>query len=94
MFRVVNVLKATVVVHDYDHSVQNIMSSVLAEKLAEIEPERLAPERRARLNSTLEAQVRAETAEIGVETKWIRFTAFVLNPKTIRLLTETAPFNV
>ena len=33
MFRVVDIMKASVVVHDYDHAMQNIMSSVLAENI-------------------------------------------------------------
>ena len=89
MIRVVDVHKAVLVVHDASSTMAGLLSAVLAEKLAEVEPERFSPERRGRLNSSLAQWVETEAAEFGVEVKWIRFTSFVLNPKTIRLLTES-----
>jgi regulator of protease activity HflC (stomatin/prohibitin superfamily) len=91
-FRVVDIRKAFTVVHDDEHSMLNLLTSVLAEKLAEVEPERFAPDKRGRLNTSLQTWVSQEAAEFGLEVKWVRFTTFVLNPKTFRLLNESAPF--
>ena len=92
LFRVVDLRKAMVVVHDDEHSMLNLLTSVLAERLAEVETERFAPDKRGRLNTSLQTWVAQEAAEFGLEVKWVRFTTFVLNPKTFRLLQESAPF--
>ena len=86
--RVVNAQKAMIDIHDHENGMHVILSSVLAERLAEIDPERLAPDKRARLNTDLRKWVEQEAAEFGVEVKWVRFTSFVVNPRTYRLLAE------
>ena len=92
LFRVVELKKSMVVIHDDEHGMLNLLTSVLAERLAEGDPERFAPEKRGRLNTSLQQAVEREAAEFGLEVKWVRFSTFVLNPKTFRLLSESAPF--
>ena len=87
--RVVDVEKSAVVVHDYETAMTSLLSSVLTERLAEVEPDRLAPDKRGRLNTSLTAWVEREAAEFGVEVKWVRFTSFVVAPRVYRLLTES-----
>jgi regulator of protease activity HflC (stomatin/prohibitin superfamily) len=92
MFRVVDLWKAMVVVHDDEHAFLNMVTSVLSEKLAEVEVERFAPDKRGRLNSSLQGWVKQEAEEFGLEVRWVRFTAFIVNPKAFRLLSESAPY--
>lgn len=75
-------------IDDIQTSSQEILSSVLADKLAEVDAERLSHDRRGRLFASLRAAVAAEAALHGVEITNVRFTSFVLNPKTIRLLID------
>jgi regulator of protease activity HflC (stomatin/prohibitin superfamily) len=86
--RVTSVADALNAVDDYRETVQELIGSVLAEKLAEVDAERLAPERRTRLLGTLERALAKEAGEFGIEVTKLRFTSFVLNARTYRLLTE------
>lgn len=87
-FRVIDARKALMEVHDYDRSVTELAGSLIAESLAEMDPARLAPERRRGLVKTIVADVRDEAAAFGVEIQKVRFSSFVLNPRTYRLLME------
>lgn len=91
MFRVRDLRKSMVVVHDDEHAMLSLLISALAEKLAEVDPDRFLPDRRGRLYSSLQSLVTEEAAEFGLEVKWVRFTTFILDPKTYRLLAESAP---
>jgi hypothetical protein len=64
---------------------------VLAEKIADVAAERLEPQGRRRLIGDLTRWVNEETIVYGVEVTLVRFTTFVLNPKTFRLLQESGP---
>lgn len=92
MAYVTDASKAVLAVHDHDRGTHAILAGVFAEKLSNVDPDRLLPEGRGRLNGSLKVWVDAELAEIGVATKWVRFTTFVLHPKTIRLLGENTAF--
>ncbi len=86
--RISNLQKALLLVHDYERSTEEMVGSLLAEKLAEIEPERLLPDRRSRLVNSLVGWVQDEAAAFGVEVSRIRFSSFVLNARTVRLLVD------
>lgn len=88
-YRVVDVAKALNDVDSYEETTQELAASILAAQLAEVEPERLLPERRARLTTSALGWVQAEAAVYGVEIEKVRFTTFVLGAKTFRLLTDT-----
>jgi regulator of protease activity HflC (stomatin/prohibitin superfamily) len=89
--RVVDINRALNGVDQYQESTQELLQSVLAEKLAEIDPERLEASRRGRLIASLVGWVSAEAAEFGVEIEAVRFTTFVVQPRTYRLLSDDAP---
>lgn len=86
--RVVDVYKALNAVEHYHESTQELIGSYLAEKLAEVDPERLAPDRRRRLFSDLQKGLAGEAAEYGVEVSKLRFTSFVTGVRTYRLLID------
>lgn len=73
----------------YLETTQELITAVLAEKIADVEAERLAPEKRRRLISDLKEWVQKE-ADFGVEVSKLRFTTFVLNPRAYRLLGDNA----
>lgn len=81
---------ALVGVEDCDHAASLLLGSVLAEKLAEVDAARLAPDKRGRLISDLARWVNKETSVFGIETTDIRFTSFVLNVRTYRLLNDAS----
>lgn len=89
--RIVDLATALNKVDAYMETTAELVTAVLAEKLAEVDAERLAPEKRGRLLSDLKKWVQAEAASYGVEVSKLRFTTFVLNPRTYRLLGETSP---
>lgn len=87
--RVIDVFRALNEIEDYQHSTTLLLGAVLAEKLAEVDAVRLAPEKRKRLFSDLARWVNDETMKYGVEVTDVRFTSFVLNLRTYRLLTDS-----
>jgi regulator of protease activity HflC (stomatin/prohibitin superfamily) len=89
--RVVNALVACISVDDYHETTQELIGSVLAERMAEVDAARLAPEGRKRLLTDLRKWVNQESQEWGIEVSHLRFTTFVLNVKTYRLLQESGP---
>lgn len=69
-----------------------LVSGLLAERLADVDPDRFDPARgkRDRLLEELRAEADAATALFGVRVQAIRFTNFALGIRALRLLTEPA----
>lgn len=86
--RVTDVKLALNSVDQYQESAQELLSSVLAAELADVAVERMNPERRSRLFKTLENAVQKEAEAFGLEFSKIRFTSFVQNVRTYRLLMD------
>lgn len=85
--RMVDFNLAVNTVEDFRETTQELIAAALAEKLAEADPGRLDPESRGRLFAALRGAVQREAAEFGIEVSKLRFTTFVVNPRTYRLLT-------
>jgi hypothetical protein len=88
--RVFDVKLAITAVDDYRESTQELIGSFLAERLAEVDADRLGPEKRSRLFKQLQKELAAEAAEWGVEITKLRFNSFVTNVRLYRLLTDSA----
>lgn len=86
--RVTDVRKAVCSVDDFATTTQELLASVLADKLADVDAERLAPNKRGRLFSDLKRWVAEEAALYGVEVSRVRFTSFILTTRTYRLLVD------
>lgn len=86
--KVVDVNLALNSVDDYHETMQELLASVLADKIAQVDADRLSPEKRGRLFSDLRRWVSEEAGVYGIEISNVRFTSFVLNPKTLRLLID------
>lgn len=82
--------KAVNSVDNYTETAEELLAAVLAEKLAQVDAQRVQPEKRARLLSDLERWVNAESLSFGVEITQLRFTTFVTNVRTYRLLQDTS----
>jgi regulator of protease activity HflC (stomatin/prohibitin superfamily) len=89
--RVSDVQLALNAIDDFHHSATVLLAAVVAEKLAEVDVDRLKPERRGRLIAALEKAVHDEAATYGIEIGEIRFTSFVTNVKMLRLLIDQEP---
>jgi regulator of protease activity HflC (stomatin/prohibitin superfamily) len=87
--QVVDVNRALNSVDSYTETTQELLASVLADKLAEVDAARLAPERRGRLFADLRRWVAAEAIAYGVEVRTVRFTSFIVNAKAHRLIVDT-----
>ena len=88
-------LKALCEVDSYKESTGEIVTSVVAEKLAELDASRLKTEDgelmpRKRLVTTLINAANEQTLAFGVRVLALRFTNFAINQKAYRLLTDTA----
>ncbi len=88
--RVVDLAQAVNTIDAYMETTQELITAVVAEKLAEVDAARLAPEKRGRLLADLRRWVAAEALEIGVDVSKLRFTTFVMNPRPFRLLGDAA----
>lgn len=87
--KVGNVTRAYLGVDNYHQTVQETIAAVLAEKLAEVDAARVTADKRGRLLSDLRRWVNEETRVYGVEVEELRFTTFVVNARTFRLLQES-----
>lgn len=88
--RVIDLAKAVNTVDAYMETAQELITAVLAEKLAEVDAARLQPDKRARLMTDLRRWVSTEALEFGIEVSKLRFTTFVVNPRPFRLLGDNA----
>lgn len=88
-FRVTDPVKTLTLLHNYESGIQSLVTSVLAEKLADVDAERFEPSKRGRLNASLKAWVANEAAAYGLEVEWVRFNTFVLGPRTYRILSDS-----
>ncbi len=75
-------------VDSYQETMSELLESVLADKISEVDHERLAPEKRKRLLTDLTRWVDEEAQAFGVEVKKVRFTTCVLNVRAYRLLND------
>lgn len=85
---VIDVRKALVAVDSYTETMRELLSSVLADKLAEVDAARLTPEKRGRLFADLRRWVAAEAEPYGIEVRSVRFVSFITNAKAHRLLID------
>lgn len=88
---VVDVRLALNVVDSYTETVQELLASVLADKLAEVDAARVTPEKRTRLFADLKRWVAAEALAYGVEVRTVRFTSFIINAKAYRVIIDQTP---
>lgn len=86
--RVADTAKAINTVDDYKETSQEILASVLSDKLGEVDTDRLSASKRGRLFSDLRRWVADEAIEKGIEISKVRFKSFVLPPRTYRLLID------
>lgn len=86
--QVTDVYKALNQVDQYTETMQELLASVLADKLAEVDAIRLEPEKRGRLFADLQRWVANEAALYGIEVKKVRFTSFIVNAKAHRLIID------
>jgi hypothetical protein len=84
--RVANLDLAVNGVDNYTETTQELVAAVVAEKLAEVDSDRLSPEKRGRLLSDLKKWAVMEAEQYGIEVQKLRFTTFVSRPKVFRLL--------
>ena len=87
--RVIDLNLAMNTVDAYLETTQELLTAVLAERMAKVDATRLAPEGRGRLLSDLARWVQEE-CNFGVEVSKLRFTTFVVNPRPFRLLGDAA----
>lgn len=72
----------------YHETMQELLASVLAERLAEVDAARLEPEKRGRLFADLKRWVGEEASQYGIEVKKVRFTSFIINARAHRLIID------
>lgn len=77
-------------IEDYEETTQELLGARVAEKLAEVDPNRIDSGSRRRLATDLARWLDEETVEYGVRVTALRFTNFVVNVRTYRFLTDTS----
>ncbi len=87
--RVVDTRAALNDVDQYRETAREALASVLAERLAEVDAVRLAPEKRGRLFADLRRWVADEMRPYGIEVSKVRFTSFIVNARAHRLIVDT-----
>jgi regulator of protease activity HflC (stomatin/prohibitin superfamily) len=88
--QVFDATKAANEIHDVQSTTLERLGALCAARLAEVSPERVAPDNRRRLLGDLKRHVNAELGVFGVRVNALRFTNFGVNLRTFRLLTDTA----
>lgn len=73
-------------VDNYEHTTTELIQAIIADRLAKIDSTKLEAENRAELLRNLSGWCDKETKEYGVEITRVRFTTFVLNARTYRLI--------
>lgn len=86
--RVVDVKLALLAMDDYKETTVELLTAIVAERLMEVEAERLGHEKRGRLLSDLRRWVQEEAVEFGLEMTKVRFTSMVIDAPVIRLLND------
>jgi hypothetical protein len=86
--RVVDVYAALNLVDQHTETMQELLASVLAERLASVDSARLEPEGRGRLYADLRRWVAEEASEYGIEVTKVRFTSFIMNTRSHRLIID------
>lgn len=86
--QVVDVTKAVCNVDDYKETIRELLAAVLAEKLADVDADRLLPDKRGRLMSDLRKWVAERAEPYGVEVRAVVFTSFLQNAKAHRLIID------
>jgi regulator of protease activity HflC (stomatin/prohibitin superfamily) len=75
-------------VDDYQESAREILSSVLADKIASVDAERLKPDGRGRLLSSLTRWADDELSPFGMTVSKVRFATFVSSARTYRIMQD------
>lgn len=88
--RVVNLDLAVNAVDSYMESAQEMLHAVVADKLSDVAATRLEPEGRRRLITDLRRWVNEQAQGFGLEFDQLRFTTWVTNPRTYRVLSDKA----
>lgn len=86
--RVTDAAKATNGVDDYRETTQELLTSVLADKLVTVDVDRLDTEKRGRLLADLQKWAATEAEPFGIEISKVRFTSFILGARTYRVVTD------
>lgn len=79
-------------VERWQETTVELVSGLLSERLADVEPSRFDPARgkRDRLIEDLREEMDAETSKFGVRIRALRFSNFALGVRTFRFLSEMA----
>lgn len=86
--RVIDVKKALLAVDEYKETMQELLSSIIAERLVAVKPERLTPANRAGLLRDLRKWVEEEALEYGISVSKVRFNSFLSKVRAHRLLID------
>lgn len=89
VFYVKSAAKAMNLVAKHDESAVETAGAILCDTLADLEGERLEPDRRRGLIRTCLKAINAELDEYGIGVQSLRFNTFVRADKTYRLLTSS-----
>lgn len=88
--RIVDVQKALLDMDSYEETTEELLTSVFADKLMDVDAERVTnPEKRGRLLADLARWVQKEADDYGMEFTKVRFTSLVLDAPSLRLLGDT-----
>lgn len=77
-------------VDNVGETMRELLSALTADKLATVPVEKLDGEKRKDLLKSLTALLNRELAFCGLEVQAVRFTNFVINMRSFRLMTDTA----
>jgi regulator of protease activity HflC (stomatin/prohibitin superfamily) len=80
-------------IDQYEETAQETLEAVLADKLSQVDADRLAPEKRGRLLADLTRWVNEEVSPFGIEVQKVRFVTFIHKPRIFRLLGDTQAYN-
>jgi regulator of protease activity HflC (stomatin/prohibitin superfamily) len=80
-------------IDQYEESLQEVMETIGADTMREMDPSRARPERLGRLLGSVKGRMQTEADEFGLEIDSVSFRSFVHNARVFRLLGEQTTFN-
>ena len=78
-------------VETFQDTIKELLEVISAEKLSEVDAQRLTPEKRPRLLADLKRWVSEPAKAYGIEVRKVAFKSFVLNTRVQRFILDPSP---
>lgn len=90
IMQVVDFDRAFNCLEEYKESAIELLTAIVADRLADFDINRLAPENRRKLLRSLRDSINIEASDYGLKVDRVRFITFIMKSRALRLVGDTA----